>query len=365
MLRCAPRGLKALALAALLAAAPALAQAAGDAVTVADGRQLLRDCRPWTPRGLSFFGRLVPRGWKTDNGTMAARDGFSRWVVDAVRAFGGDTLRLQVGLPFLDPRSPAYDEAYLDDVRQAVAMARSTGLVVVLSMQWEGRTGVKPVEMLPRDSALRAWQRLGPVFAKDGGVLYELFNEPASPPQPGPGFWRGWQDGHQAIIDMLRAAGARNTLVVDGLNGARLLQGAPELRDPLGRLAYGTHPYAGPDLASPAQWDEHFGRFAQSHAVIVTEWSHLPRDCGVADGATVDRFVDYLATHRIGLIGYGIDEANGGRLARREGGTVVPKTFDGACQAFTTGPGAALRRLFARTAEADARAPAAAACAAP
>jgi len=359
-----PRGLPALVL-ALAAVAAVPARAAGDAVGVADGRQLLKDCRPWTPRGLSSFGRLVPRGRQTDPGTMAARDGFSRWVVDAVRAFGGDTLRLQVGLPFLDPRSPAYDAAYLDEVREAVAMARSAGLVVVLSMQWEGRTGVKPVEMLPKDSTLRAWQRVGPVFAGDGGVLYELFNEPASPPQPGPGFWRAWRDGHQAIIDALRAAGARNTLVVDGLNGARLLQGAPELTDPLGRLAYATHPYAGPDLASPAQWDDHFGRFAQTHAVIVTEWSHLARDCGVADGATVEAFTDYLARHRIGLLAYGIDEGGGGRLARRAGASVVPKTFDGACRSFASGPGDAVRRLFARTAEADARAPSAAGCATP
>lgn len=344
----------------------AAAHAAGDAVSVADDHTLLKDCRPWAPRGLSFFGRLVPRDWKTDGGTMAARDDFSRWTVDAVRAFGGDTIRLQVGMPFLDPESPSYNAAYLGDVRDAVAMARSAGLVVFVSMQWEGRTGVKPVEMLPKDSALRAWTRVGPVFAKDPGVVYELFNEPASPPQPGPGFWEGWRAGHQAIVDKLRALGSRNLLVADGLNGARMLQGAPALKDPLHQLAYGSHPYFGEDLASPAQWDEHFGRFAQDHAVIVTEWSHMARMCGAADGAAVDRFVDYLAAHHIGLIGYGADELRGSRLARRGPGGVVPTSFQGqACDAPGAGPGEAVRRLFEREAAADARATAAAACAAP
>ena len=288
---------------------------------------------------------------------MAAQAGYSQWAIDAVRAIGGDTLRLQVGMPFLDPQSPAYSAGYLDEVRQAVAQARGQHLVVILSMQWEGRTGVKPVEMLPKDSALRAWGQLGPAFANDLGVVYELFNEPVSSPQAGPGFWAAWRGGHQAIIDALRRQQIRNTLLVDGLYGAKLLEGAPELADPLQRLAYGVHPYFGTDLNTPAQWDAHFGRFAERHAVLVTEWSHAPRDCEASDGATVDRFVDYLAERRIGLIGYGADERNGGRLLVIDGDRRVPTRFAGkACAGRGAGPGEAIRRLFQREAQADAQA---------
>jgi len=211
--------------------------------------------------------------------------------------------------------------------------------------------------MLPKDSALRAWGQLGPAFANDLGVVYELFNEPVSSPQAGPGFWAAWRGGHQAIIDALRRQQIRNTLLVDGLYGAKLLEGAPELADPLQRLAYGVHPYFGTDLNTPAQWDAHFGRFAERHAVLVTEWSHAPRDCEASDGATVDRFVDYLAERRIGLIGYGADERNGGRLLVIDGDRRVPTRFAGkACAGRGAGPGEAIRRLFQREAQADAQA---------
>jgi hypothetical protein len=330
--------------------------AADDAITVTADQRLAKGCRPWTPRGLSFFGRLVPQGWQTDPGTMRAQQAFSSWTVDAVKWMGGDTIRLQIGLPFLDPQSPEATPGYLDEVREAVRMARRAGLVVILSMQWEGRTHVKPVEMIPGASTLRAWRVVGPAFADDPGILFELFNEPASPSAPGPGFWRAWHDGHQAVIDALRALGARNVLVVDGLNGARTFDGAPALQDPLGRLAYGLHPYLAADMAAPADFDRRFGRFAASHAMIATEWSHEVRACGAADGEAAARLLDYLDARRIGLVGYGADEA-AGRLLRTGGGTDFrATTFDGhRCEDHDAGPGELVRRSFARAAAADAR----------
>src|SRR6185503_551590 len=78
-------------------------------VGVVDGRQLVKDCLPWSPRGLSFFGRIAPAGKPLPPDVAAARAAFSHWTVEAVKAFGGDTMRLQAGLPFLDPQSPQYE----------------------------------------------------------------------------------------------------------------------------------------------------------------------------------------------------------------------------------------------------------------
>jgi endoglucanase len=348
---------RALALAALaLGAWASEARAAADAVGVVDGRTLVKSCRPWAPRGLSFFGRLVPADWTVGPDTAAARAGFGRWTVDAVKAVGGDTMRLQVGTPFLDPQSPAYRPAYLDEVRDAVRMARSAGLTVILSMQWEQRVRVEPVEKTPQGGALRAWGRLGPAFADDDGIVFELFNEPASKPWPGADEWEAWRAGHQAIIDELRRREVRNTLIVEGANWGKVLEGAPPLRDPLGRLAYGVHPYFAGDMATPPMWDRHWGAFAQSHPVVVTEWSHFANMCKLTDAATVDAFVDYLAARHIGLVAYGADEQNG-RLMDVERGRITLKGFRGhACNDAGAGPGEAVQRLFARLAEADARA---------
>jgi hypothetical protein len=315
----------------------------------------VKDCHPWSPRGLSFFGRIAPADKPLKPDAAAARAAFSHWTVDAVQALGGDTMRLQVGLPFLDPQSPQYVAAYLDELREAVRMARTAGLVVILSLQWERRTNVEPVEMTPQDSALRAWGRLAPAFANDLGVVFELFNEPAGKPAPGPWQWEAWRAGHQAIVDDLRRRGIRNLLIVDGTNGARLLEGAPPLHDPLGQLAYAVHPYFKEDMRTPQDWDARFGAFARTHAVVVSEWSHTAAQCAMGDAGAVTTLVDWLAARRIGLIGYGADERNGGRLLRTVDGRVGVTSYRGGCTGADAGPGEQVQRLFAFLAQADGR----------
>ncbi|MEK8032381.1 cellulase family glycosylhydrolase [Ideonella sp. DXS29W] len=328
------------------------------------GTGLLRDCKPWVPRGLSFFGRLLPAERVADPSTGAARERYQAMALPLARAIGADVVRLQIGQPFLDPQSPEYDKGYLDQVREAVSQARRAGFSVILSLQWEGRTGVKPVEMLPKASALRAWAATAPAFADDLGVAFELFNEPASPPNPGPGVWEAWRAGHQALIDMLRQRGLRQLLIVDGLRGAQRLDGAPPLRDPLGQLAYGVHPYFGEEDNSPAGWDQRFGRFAAQHPVIVTEWGHAARHCERGGADTAAQLLDYLAERRIGVVAYGADEIHS-RILRWEGERPVWSSYRGRpCQGGAAGPGELIHDWFTQRARDSDKAPAlsAAAC---
>ncbi len=350
------RGLAAGAL-ALALAAPAAADAPAGVLSVqAGGAQLLRDCRPWVPRGLSFFGRLVPRSRDADPSTAAARAHYDDEALALARAIDADVVRLQIGQPFLDPLSPVHEPGYRDELRDAVAAARRAGFSVILSLQWEGRTGVPPVETLPRASALRAWGAVAPVFADDLGVAFELFNEPASPPDPGPGLWEAWRAGHQALIDALRHQGVRNLLIVDGLRGAARLDGAPPLRDPLGQLAYAVHPYFGSDDNSPEGWEQRFGRFAAGHPVIATEWGHAARHCARGGPERVEQLLDYLAVRRIGVLAYGADERHS-RLAQGPAAQPVWTSYrQRPCTGAAAGPGELLKAWFDRQARAAAQA---------
>lgn len=342
----------------------------------AGGRQLLRDCKPWVPRGLSLFGRLIPRDWRSDPGTVAARDAFGPTTIDLARAIGADVLRLQIGLPFLDPQSPQHRPAYLGELKDAVALARRAGFSVILSMQWQGRTAVKPVETVPAASALRAWRAVGPAFAGDLGVAFELFNEPTGALPPTGKDWAAWQGGHQAVIDALRSAGARNLLIVNGLHGAQWLDGAPALTDPIAQLAYAVHPYFGTQAPGPVGakrsagqlarvWDRRFGQFAERHPVIVTEWGHAAKHCVAGEANQVQSLLDYLAERRIGVIAYGVDEQQNRLLTGMSGGRPVWSSYrNRSCDADGAGPGEMLQGLFERQAREAARAQAvdAAAC---
>ncbi|HSI59386.1 MAG TPA: cellulase family glycosylhydrolase [Ideonella sp.] len=332
---------------AKLATSPA--KTAVGLVRLRAGKEWLRDCVPWVPRGLSFFGRLIPKGWNSDPGTMAARESFGPWNVEAVKWMVGDVIRLQVGMPFLDPKSPQYNAAYLDEIGRAVAMARDGGLTVILSLQYQSRTNVKPVEFLPKDSARRSWQALGPVFSGDWGVIYELFNEPVGPPQPDARRWEMWRSGHQVIIDDLRGAGVANVLIVDGLNGAHTFRGAPALKDPLQQLAYGVHPYFRENYTTPSDWDQAFGEFAKSRAVLVTEWGHSAEKCELGGETQVEQLLEYLETRRIGVVAYGADE-QGSKLMTRRGDAFEATSFQGrACGQRGAGPGELLKKSFQRS----------------
>jgi hypothetical protein len=340
------------------AASAPLAVARDDAITVTPDHRLARACRPWTPRGLDFFGLMVPRGRPAGDDVARAKASFGPRSIEAVRFFGGDTMRLEVGMPFLDPQSPVWTPAFVDEVRAAVQLGRDAGLAVIIVLQWEARTGVAGVENGPGASTLRAWQVLGPVFAGDPGVVYELFNEPVGPARPSAAEWDRWRAGHQAVVDALRRAGARNLLVVDGLHGARSFDGAPDVTDPLGRLAYGVHPYLDRWMRTPEDFDVRFGRFAATHPVIATEWTNMFKWCDEAGGDESAALVAYLERHRIGLVAYGSDE-NPGRLLRGSGpGDWHATDFEGrACRHPEAGPGRLVRDLFRRSAAADAAAP--------
>lgn len=334
-----------------------------DRLSVEDGRLLLRDCRPWVPSGLSFYGRLIPSRWSSDPDTLQARDSFGQANMDLVRQFGGDAVRYQIGMPFLDPKSHQYRPDYLDEVAAAVQLARRNGLVVFLSMQWQGRTRVRAAETMPGLSALRAWQATAPRFSRDRGVVFELFNEPASVTKPDAQTWELWRAGHQAIIDTLRAQGVPNVLLVEGLNGGRLLDGAPDLRDPLGQLIYGVHPYMRPDLSNAAGWNRYFGDFARRHVVVATEWSHFGRMCGNASPGAVQQLLDYLAKAGIGVLAYGAESPDSRLVSRDARGHIDLTTFEGrACEAPNAGPGQDLRSMFTRLGQVYRSAPVATVC---
>lgn len=340
--------------AAALAAAPWLPATAQTPATgvvriATNGTELLRDCAPWYPRGMSLFGRVIPRGWKTDNATLAAQRDFGPRVLEGLRWMGVDLVRFQVGMPFLDPESPQRNAGYLDEIRDAVALARRQGFSVLLSMQWQERTNVDPVEKMPGASALRAWRVLAPAFINDLGVMHELFNEPISPRDPTPAMWEDWRRGHQALIDEVRRLGARNVLWVNGMNQAKILEGAPALRDPLNQIGYAIHPRLWGYLNSPREWDERFGRFAERHVVMATEWSHGDKFCKYADGPVVEEFLRYLEKRRIGLVGWGIDIPGSTLLRARAGGGWEVSTFEGrSCESREGGPGELMKRLFER-----------------
>jgi len=308
-------------------AAPAYA---ADDVSIR-GANFLRDGKPWVMKGVVVTG-LVAAAATVEHvrpAYKAARDIWGDSEIAAIKAYGADTINLKVSQPALDPAGGHYDPAYLKIVSDAVALARKAGLNVIVSMEWEGPTGVDDQLDMPTDatvvaphsSTARAWGVLAPVFASDRGVMYQLFDEPCAK-RDDSDTWSAWQRGHQAAIDAIRHAGAKNVLLAEGIRCGKWLTDVPRLTDPENALAYAVHPYPMPqgarrsdvDMFADADFDRNFGRWqASGQAVVASEWGLWPGNChdGADGNPTTPQIaantLNYLKSHQIGLVVWAMD----------------------------------------------------------
>lgn len=338
-----------LALAAGLMAAAATSCAAWAQSTSVENGQLMRDHHPWTPHGIVQIAFVAPP--TAQKGVfLEAYQHYAPEAYRQMRSMGIDSVRMQVSQPGLDPQSGIYDVAFRDQVIGAVRAARAAGLVVLVSVQDEEQSGEQHgVAQLPNAATGRVWASLAPVFSNDAGVLYELLNEPNLPPNPRN--WQLWADAMNATIQIVRRAGAHNVVVADGLLFAERLAGAPDLRDPLGQVAYASHPYAHHEQDQhPAAWDTKFGSFAAHHAVIVTEWATVPNYyCDLRTPEATEEFLRYLEQRKIGLMAYAWD-FSGPKFGSMFYGFPPRLTGFGGlhCGDLNFGPGNAIERWYMR-----------------
>jgi endoglucanase len=273
------------------------------------GTTLQRDGHPWTPKGVQLVGFVAPAN-ALKGGYVAAHQHFGQAEFDAMKSYGADFVRFQISHPGLDTGSPLYSTSYLDSLMSGVKLARQNGFTVVLSVQDQPPSGETPslARPLPDAATVAIWQRLAPKFASDTGVMYELFNEPFKSATPEG--WAAWQAAMQPAIDAIRASGARNIIVVEGLGMGHRLDGAPALHDPTGQLAYGIHPYFWKGYVTPAAWDRYFGDFAQNHVVMSTEWNALSKKesiCRPDYPQIAASLLSYLKARHIGMVGFAFD----------------------------------------------------------
>jgi hypothetical protein len=293
------------------------------------GKEFYLDGKPWLPKGVVVEGFNRPANipsapkWMNDPKNLQGRQWWASTEIPAVKTvFGATVVRFNVSQPALDPQSKIYDPKYQDELLAAFAQARKAGLVVIVSMDAQAENGLPDLPCMPNDSTVRAWKKLAPSLPRDGGIMLEPFNEPCR---------ANWDEGRkewaremQQLIDTLRAMGARNVLLLDGLGFGQWTNDLfPLVHDAIpNRLALALHPYFDslakePALGPDAFFETHFGRDIDRYPQIATEWNATDGNgcIGERTPSVALALVRYLQAHHIGLIGYGID-SNFGKLVK-------------------------------------------------
>ncbi len=170
---------------------------------------------------------------------------------------------------------------YRNLVNTLVNMAVSRNKYVIFDLHWSdmGTWGSNNTQHnMPDDNSTAFWQSICSIYGNNPSVLFGLYNEPHDVS------WNVWKNGgnvtegsvtyhtpgHQALINTVRSAGARNIVVVGGLDWAYDLRGIDSgyaLTDPNGNgIMYDAHIYPW-----KSDWDAYVTCAADTNPILVGE----------------------------------------------------------------------------------------------
>ena len=159
----------------------------------------------------------------------------------AMKAWGINVLRLPLseanwlGLCGSTISAGVTPAIYKSTIETAVTQANAAGIYVILDLHWIAVPNTCPQGQNPMaDTSYSAtfWGQVAAAFKSNPAVLFELFNEPQGNYPPTAADWTNYLSGGltgaedvgtQTLLNAVRAAGATNVVLVDGLDYAATL----------------------------------------------------------------------------------------------------------------------------------------------
>ena len=282
---------------------------------------------PAAPGGFSIIGNKIfdPGSCKPVLFHGAARPSLQWWYnaddefaqfgqqAAMLKSWGANLIRLPVSQSYWvagtywNRQAVAAGIDYKAKVVNAVQQARALGLTVIVDLHSSDRgdAGYSATpdiwKMADANNSIPFWRDVAATFKNDGGVIYELYNEPHPredvwvDQQMDVQAWKLWRDGGlveagkdypcadcatlpaytaagmQQLYDVVRSTGARNLVLMNGVHWGYSLQGVPQYRVNGYNIIYGTHPYDWADK-QPDQFEKEFGFLAATDPVMISEF---------------------------------------------------------------------------------------------
>lgn len=283
------------------------------------GNQILDgDGKPLILRGMQRFG--LEGGSANPLPTEAEIQQLSMWGANEVRISLGEQKWLR--------QSCYYDSGYPEEVDKVVDWVTSRGMVALINLHFATAGDCREPTLIPMaDSpgALTFWQEVATRYDSNPLVAFDLFNEPYVSQSVWLNGGSYTFDGHgvaaagmQQLYDVVRNSGAKNLVVISGLNYAtqaptQFVQGE--------NIAYGVHAYTCPQAPPPHCTAAYAGDpydpspildkwldLATTYPLIVSEFGFPNGDSG-AYNANV---IGYASAHDLSWSAFAWDGGTGG-----------------------------------------------------
>jgi hypothetical protein len=186
-------------------------------------------------------------------------------------------------------------EKYRKVVDEIVEIVHKRGKYMIFDLHWNNANewGHNDGQhFMPDMNSLLFWKDAATRYKNHPAVLFGLYNEAHSVS------WDVWKNGgiveedektflsvgHQQILDVIRKLGAKNIVVIGGLDWGFTLEDlckGYELDDKGGNgIIYDSHVYPW----KPLEWDAHVGDAAAKHPIIIGEFGHYGDDAKPNEG---------------------------------------------------------------------------------
>ncbi len=255
------------------------------------------------------------QGWGIFDGPhdLASVRAIAGWHANAVRMPLNEDCWLGI-----NGVKPAYGGAnYRKAVRDFVELLNRQGMYVILDLHWSApgstpATGQNP--MPDQDHSPAFWHGVASAFKSHHAVLFDLFNEPY--PDSNRDTTAAWScllhggtcrgvpyrvAGMQKLVSTVRATGAKNVVMVGGVEYANSLSHwlSHRPQDPAHQLAAGVHDYNFNLCGATACWQKQYAPVA-SHVPLIAG------EIGESDGtgAFVTRYMRWADAHAVGYLGW-------------------------------------------------------------
>jgi hypothetical protein len=267
------------------------------------------------------------------------------WHINAVRVPLNESCWL--GLGWIE--SELKGEPYRAAIRDYVQRLQRSGLYVILDLHWAApgeHTATGLIPLADADHGPEFWRSVATEFSGYRGVLFDLYNEPRNIT------WDCWRDGcqvsdewygeypvagMQTLVDAVRATGARQPLLLGGLDWSRDLRGwlAHLPADPEGALVASNHTY---DFnACYRTCRRALGRIAKRYPVVTGELGQ-----GDCKHGYIDPYMRWADRHEISYLGWAWYTADDTDCY---GGPTLISDYEGTPTGFGIGLREHLRRL--------------------
>lgn len=245
------------------------------------------------------------------------------WHMNAVR------ITLSNWIYTSDPKN------YLTLLDQVVQEANQAGLYTILNLHDDKQAG-SPYGSnanVPKPESVAFWKILAAHYASNPMVIYDVFNEPQYPDGPtwlnGGGTVTGSTGksapivGMQTLVNVIRASGAKQIIVIGGLKYPLLYEKKTgvALRIKDANIVYTTHWYREIATGNPTTWDAKLGSFKGHYPIYFGEWALLPNTpanasyrCKGANMQNADQkviaFLNYADQNQMSWTAWRFDVAN-------------------------------------------------------